>query len=218
MNKLIILAVSFFFASCALPGNYIYNDTSVSIPSYEKKLGNNVIYYSPKEMKFFHLGLMESPNMRQSLNNIKIASTDIRRFNERVANDLDSTVLLDAIDETIQRKFLSISWKKDQQDNDSICDFFAYVDVQVQLGSNSGEITQLSVILYFLDKNGIYLGKVSAMGTGTVPYPAFSAGFKDAVNELSRNLSSILDDGLHFKTLPPTKSNPETAPTNDLDI
>ncbi|WP_421900625.1 caspase family protein [Maridesulfovibrio sp.] len=178
-------------------------------PQYQDPLAElNTKQVAPRVFDDVRLGLLYSGNVQKSqefIGKYREAMNMGVFSNTGAMEDLDLDYAPDNLQKILSRSFGEVV-KVDSLDQARILglDVVMVFDMQVSLGSMSGEQSSVDLKGSFVDWERRVLVEIEGNGLGTVPYPAKSVGFREAAgkalqalnNELgaSRKLAVTLED------------------------
>ncbi|MBN2141182.1 MAG: caspase family protein [Desulfovibrionaceae bacterium] len=145
------------------------------------------------------LGVMLSENVAKSRQYVEQQRTFYIQMSGPFAspgaiNELNPDYIPNNLDEILKRRFKEVVPVKTVQEAAELgLDLCAVIDVQVTLGSSSGQKSKARLEAIFMDPAGGIIERVAAEGEDTVPFPAMNFAFASASNAALESFTAGLD-------------------------
>ena len=131
------------------------------------------------------VGLVLTDNTRATVTHLEATAQGIRSFglftNTTALEDAEPRQIVDDLTRNLGQRFRSVQLADTAAQAVSRGDGAVLtVDVRIQMGTSSGQITSVSMSGQMAGRDGTTVDTAEGQGQGVVPYPAFSFGFRSA--------------------------------------
>ena len=200
--KYLTIALFIFVAGCVTTPQPQYVDPLASLGT----ITGNPAFSEHK------LGVLLSENVRESMSHLEGARSLISSFgaltNTSALADADPRFIIEGINKILTDRFREVVVVKHAKDAQKLAvDVSMVLDMQIQLGPQSGEQTTVKVSGIFVDSSEAVMAQVDGNGSSIIPWPATSHMFKPAAGaalaQFAKNLDSSTQLETALKTQPP---------------
>ena len=144
------------------------------------------------------LGILLSDNTRQSMKHVGDVRSVVQSMgiftNVAALEDGDPRYLTVGINRVLEERFKEVLVVDAAEDAPQAgADLAMMLDVQIQMGSNSGTDTTVKVTGIFLNSAQEVIETITGQGSATIPFPAWSYQFKPAADEALSSFAGALD-------------------------
>ncbi len=177
-------------AGCSAP--------SVTYEDPLAQIGRSAGSAADAQFKTMTLGVVFTDNTKKAMGVVAGEQQEIGSFgaltNQTALADADPVFLTKSIDETLRRRFKDVLVLQGADERKkAAADAVMFLDVQVKVASLSGQATTVALQGIFVDDAQAVLGQVKGDGSGVIPYPATTTGFKAAASQAVQRFAEALD-------------------------
>ena len=118
----------------------------------------------------------------------------VRYGNRAAASEADPRCVMDTLNQVLSSRFKTVTMSiEPAAASEPHSDLTMLFDVQIKMGSLSGQKNLVDLTGIFMDEAQHPIETVQGKGTSTIPYPAFTVRFREAVNAAFAEFTSNLD-------------------------